>query len=212
MPLPRPPLIELEIVTDATPSASAHGGFVNLRRLELVARYPDGETSPPFRYDLAERAAMDAVVIAAYFKQDDETRVWLRSSVRPPCMLRREPPHGFGNQWEVVAGLVEPFEDAVTCAVRELEEELGARMHCSAFVPLGEWTFPAAGLIGERHVFFSVEVHPHMRGTPTEDGSPLERGANIIDVPLTVALDACKRGIIRDAKTELALRRLADVR
>jgi ADP-ribose pyrophosphatase len=76
--------------------------------------------------------------------------------------------------------------------------------------PLGEWTFPAPGMIGERHLFFAVQVDARSRAVPTEDGSALERGAAIVAIPLGDALDHCRRGSIRDAKTELALRRLAE--
>ena len=45
--------------------------------------------------------------------------------------------------------------------------------------PLGAWTFPVPGMIAERHLYFSVEVDPRARATPTEDGSALERAAAI---------------------------------
>ena len=76
--------------------------------------------------------------------------------------------------------------------------------------PSGEWTFPSPGIIGERHIFFAVEVDPATRGVPTEDGSALERAAAILALPLEEALAHCRSGAIRDAKTELGLRRLAE--
>ena len=76
---------------------------------------------------------------------------------------------------------------------------------------LGPSTFPSPGVIGERHFFFHVEVDPTKRKTPPEDGSLLEHAAVIADVPLTEALAACRAGEVEDAKTELALRRLADI-
>jgi ADP-ribose pyrophosphatase len=80
-----------------------------------------------------------------------------------------------------------------------------------ALAPLGEWTFPAPGFIGEVHHFFHVEVDPSTRHEPGGDGSPLEDGAIIVDVPLEEALAACRSGLVRDAKTEIALRRLAEL-
>jgi ADP-ribose diphosphatase len=41
------------------------------------------------------------------------------------------------------------------------------------------------------------------------DGSPLEEGADLRWRPLADAIAACERGDIEDAKTEIALRRLA---
>jgi ADP-ribose pyrophosphatase len=182
-----------------------------LRRVDLIARYPDGTESRPFSYDVATREALDAVVMAAFFSQDGIRHVFLRSSVRPPCALRTiAPPHD-GCLWELPAGLVEPGEDPAHTAAREMGEELGFAVEARAMQPLGEWTFPTPGMIGERHLFFSVEVDPRARAVPTEDGSALERAATIVALPLADALEHCRTGAIRDSKTELALRRLAEL-
>jgi ADP-ribose pyrophosphatase len=113
--------------------------------------------------------------------------------------------------WELPAGLVEPSEDPAAAAAREIEEELGFVVSASAMQALGPWTFPAPGIIGERHVFFHVEVDPLARGTPSEDGSALERGAAILAIPIGEALEHARQGNIPDAKTELGLRRLAEL-
>jgi len=208
--LPAPPAIVLAIARDATDDARATGGFLNLRRLELVARYPDGAESAPFQYDIATRAALDAVVIAAYFRGPAGPSVYLRTAVRPPCTFRPIAPAHDGAMWELPAGLVEPGEDPAECAAREMGEELGFFAEPSAMKPLGGWTFPAPGIIGERHLFYAVEVDPSARTVPSEDGSALERGAAILAVPVDEAIEHCRRGAIPDAKTELALRRLAE--
>jgi len=106
---------------------------------------------------------------------------------------------------------VEPGEDPAAAAAREIDEELGFTVAVSAMRELGPWTFPAPGIIGERHLFFHVEVDPTARGTPGEDGSALERGASIVAVPVNEAIEHCRRGRIPDAKTELGLRRLAEL-
>jgi ADP-ribose pyrophosphatase len=141
--------------------------------------------------------------------------------VRPPCALRPsfsetppgappDTPRGDANLWEVPAGLVEPGEDAADTAARELDEELGFTARASDMRPLGPWTFPAPGFIGERHLFYAIEVDPSARQTPSEDGSALERGAAICAVPLLEVVEHCRTGAIRDAKTELAARRLVE--
>jgi ADP-ribose pyrophosphatase len=66
--------------------------------------------------------------------------------------------------------------------------------------------------VAERHYYFHVSVDPKVRQVPPEDGSPLEEDALIVTCPLADALDHCRAGRIVDAKTELALRRLADLR
>ncbi|HEV3193602.1 MAG TPA: NUDIX hydrolase [Polyangiaceae bacterium] len=209
-PLPNPPAIRLVVARDRTPRASATGGFLNVQRVDLVAHYPDGTESERFPYDIGTRAALDAVVVAAHFEQAGVTHVYLRSAVRPPCALRSVPPAHDGNLWELPAGLVEPGEDPTATAARELGEELGFSVDSRALRTLGPWTFPSPGMIGERHLFFAIEVDPQARATPLEDGSALERAAAILTLPLEDALEHCRSGAIVDAKTELALRRLAE--
>jgi len=208
--LPAPPPIRVAVARDRTAESRAAGGFLDVRRLDLVASFPDGTESAPFAYDVADRKALDAVVLAAHFTVDGVRHVYLRSAARPPCALRSVPPAHGAILWELPAGLVEPGEDPVESAVRELAEELGFVVDPSAMVALGPWTFPAPGMIGERQVFFAVAVEPASRGTPTEDGSALERHAAIVTLPVEVALAHCRRGELRDAKTELGLRRLAE--
>jgi ADP-ribose pyrophosphatase len=211
-PLDGLPKIVLRVARDHTASARATGGFLNLRRLELQAAYPDGSESEPFAYDIATRASLDAAVIAAHFRDArGERHVFLRSALRPPLAMREVPPEHDGSLWELPAGLIDEGESDVECAARELAEELGIQVSVSALAPLGPFTFPAPGMIGERHVYFHVEVDPRTRGVPSEDGSPLERAAAIVSLSLEDALAGCRAGIIRDGKTEIALRRLAEL-
>ncbi|HXN31227.1 MAG TPA: NUDIX domain-containing protein [Polyangiaceae bacterium] len=211
LPLPAPPIIRIVIARDRTAESRAAGGFLDVRRLDLVAGYPDGLESAPFAYDIATRAALDAVVIAAHFVAGGVRHVFLRSALRPPCALRPIAPIHDGALWELPAGLVEPDEDPAASAGRELAEELGFTAEARDVRPLGEWTFPAPGIIGERHIFYAVEVDPRTRTAPTEDGSALERAGAVISLPVRDAIDHCRCGAIRDAKTELGLRRLAEL-
>ncbi|MDP9036153.1 MAG: NUDIX domain-containing protein [Myxococcota bacterium] len=209
-PLPAPPVIRLVVARDRTAEARASGGFLDVRRVDLVAHYPDGTQSDPFAYDIATRRALDAVVLVAHFVQQGVRQVFLRSAVRPPCALRPiRPPHD-GSLWELPAGLVEKDEEPLAAAIRELGEELGFVAEGEALRLLGEWSFPAPGIIGERHVYYEIEVDPATRAVPSEDGSALERGGAVVAVALTDAIEHCRRGAIRDAKTEIALRRLAE--
>ena len=126
----------------------------------------------------------------------------------------RPPPRPSGARrrlWELPAGLVEPGEEPAAAAAREIDEELGFTVAAASLRELGPWTFPAPGIIGERHLFFHVEVDPSSRGTPGEDGSALEAGAAIVAIPLADALEHCRRGAVPDAKTELGLRRLSEL-
>jgi ADP-ribose pyrophosphatase len=209
--LPPLPAIRIVVTRDRSAEALALGGFLDVRRLELVVRRPDGTESAPFSYDVAARTALDAAVIAACYVEEGVRHVYLRSAVRPPCALRPIPPEHDGGLWELPAGLVEPGEEPAEAAARELREELGFVAAAADMRPLGEWTFPVPGMIGERHLLYVVNVDPGSRSLPTEDGSALERGAAVFALPVADALEHCRRGNLRDAKTELALRRLAEI-
>ena len=212
-PLPDPPRIKLRLHRDKTAGASATGGFLNLKRVDVVASYPSGEESAPFAYDMCDRESFDAVVVLAHFVQGGVRHVYLRSCVRPPITFRElgAPDDAEGSLWETVAGLIDPGETPREAGARELEEELGFAAHADELHELGHYSYPAPGIIGERHTYFHVTVDPASRKTPSEDGSALERAAHVVSVPLADALAHARAGRLRDAKTELALRRLAEV-
>lgn len=215
---PKLPDIRLELVADESPAGQT--GFLSLVRRRYRALYPDGTRSAEFVYDAVDRRAIDAVVIAAHYHDGNGRRVYLRSAVRPPLVLREghrspvpELDRGPGL-WELPAGLVEPNETdrdgPQRSAARELEEELGFQVEAERMQPLGPSTYPAPGIIGERHFYFEVTVDPLTRHEPSHDGSALEHGGLVLAVELDRALDLCARGLIEDAKTELALRRLKE--
>lgn len=208
--LPHLPHVLVQVERDRSDEARATGGFLNLRRLDLVACWPGRRASPLFSYDVATRASLDAVVMAAHYEKSGVRRVFLRSAIRPPLALRAIPPRHDGALWELPAGLIDEDETPPQAAARELAEELGFSVAPGELEAVGPPVFPAPGIIAELHYFFHVEVDPHRRETPKEDGSVLEEGAFIVDVSLKDALEHCRRGAITDAKTELVLRRLAE--
>jgi ADP-ribose pyrophosphatase len=208
--LPALPVVELDTVRE---TRLGEGGFLVLRRMELVA-IRDGARSKPFAYDAIDRRAFDASVMIAHHLEGGRVCVWLRSSLRPPLALRPEIAAGASVaavMWELPAGLIEPGESPRAAAAREIREELGFEVAEGALHELGSPSHPAPGFIGELHHFFRVEVDPTTRKEPEGDGSPVEADAAIVSVPLEAALAACRNGVIKDEKTELALRRLADI-
>jgi len=124
----------------------------------------------------------------------------------------QDPQHGW--IWELPAGLIETSEQSpeglIRCAQRELEEELGFQVELSRLVELGASIFPVPAFIAERQFFFEVEVDPKQRREPTLDGSALERFGEVEAVPVSEVLELCRRGVLVDGKTELAVRRLIE--
>jgi len=216
------PDLELELVEDISPVVPA--GFLRLVRRRLRVKFPDGSRSDPFSYDEVDRRAIDAVVIAAHFVTSGpghtaQRWVYLRSALRPPLRFRdpARSPGGSretGALWELPAGLIEPGEQStggvLRAACRELREELGFLALETDFQMLGPPVWPSPGVLSERLFFVQLEVQPERRDEPSLDGSALERHGKVVAVPLERALELCRAGRIQDAKTELALRRLAE--
>jgi ADP-ribose pyrophosphatase len=218
------PGVELDVVGDTTATSKCDEGYLRVRRLSLVARY-EGVPSPsePFRYDTVERWLQDAVAVVPHFVRAGVRHVILRSSIRPPLALRGDTiiapplplPKGAaqGVLWEIPAGLVEKDERTpeglVRCVVRETTEEIGIDVDAKDVRPLGGVVFPSAGIIGELIYLYECEVDPSSRAEPGGDGSPLERQAQIIELPLSTAVEWCDEGKLPDVKTELGIRRLA---
>ena len=134
-------------------------------------------------------------------------RGWQSSSV----WLERGKPYRVTASGRYQIGAEQTPEGVVTAAQRELMEELGFEVDKSQLLPLGPSVFPAAGICAERHFYFHVAVDPNQRRAPLHDGSPLEAFGEVIDVPLSNALAWCTDGSIEDGKTEIGLRRFADI-
>lgn len=218
-----PPLPRIVLLRESVRrSDDSEQAFLYVERCKLRARFENEEPSEPFTYDIVARERLDAVVIAAHYTDAQGQRlVYLRSALRPPVALRPREAwpvperEDLGCLWELPAGLVETDERTAEglkrCAARELSEELGFQVDPEKLEDLGPSSFPAPGIIGERHFYFHVRVDPSRREAPSEDGSVLERNAAIVAVPLNEALTLVRQGMIEDAKTELGLRRLVEI-
>jgi len=208
------PAVAIDVVEDRSTNDA---GFLRVRRLLLRNRYAD-TTSRDYPYDCVERAAIDAVGIVLYARSPD--RVCVRSAIRPPLSLR--PSYALPiaatsadpTLFEIPAGLVEPDEHGEeglrACAARETKEEVGLELSADAFFRLGPGIFLSPGLSAEKLYVLAAEADPESAGTPSLDGSPVEEGAIVKWLVLDDALDACRSGAIEDAKTEVAIRRLAE--
>lgn len=212
------PQVKIEVVSDLSDAMRSDEGFIRVRRLVLKNHYEGGAQSREYRYDCAERDAMDAVGIVLYTAAP--FRICLRSSIRPPLALRPDyvlpvkETVADPTLFEIPAGLVEQDEEGEdglrSCAARETQEEVGLEVAPEAFTVLGPAVFLSPGLVAEKLHFYAAEVDPSAIGHATMDGSPVEERARVAFVPIDEALSACRDGRIEDIKTEIGVRRLID--
>jgi len=107
------------------------------------------------------------------------------------------------TSWEVPAGTLEPGEEPLACAQRELREEAG--LLSDEWTSLGT-TRGAALLTGRSHLFLARGLRRVQR-TP----EPSERDMILREVPFRTALDAALQGEIEHAASISALARAARV-
>ncbi len=99
--------------------------------------------------------------------------------------------------WEIPAGTLEPGEEVLHAAQRELAEESGYR--AAAWEKLTAF-YPSPGIMNEvLHVFVARDL------TPGEMRPEVDEQLEPITVPLAQALAWVHDGTIRDAKTMIAL-------
>jgi ADP-ribose pyrophosphatase len=194
-------------------------GFLTLHRLTVVNTYADGKTSAPYAYDGVLRQFLDAVVIALTASVDGRESVCLRTTIRPPLLMRDAallPQADDQSRFallELPAGLIEGG-DVGEAGIRqraalETLEETGYRVPVDGFEALGSAPFISPGVIPERAYFVSARVTDvSCRVLPAGDGSTAEEGCDIVWIPLDDAIKMCDFGEIVDMKTELGLRRL----
>jgi ADP-ribose pyrophosphatase len=99
--------------------------------------------------------------------------------------------------WEIPAGTLEPGEDPLTCARRELVEEIG--YEAGRLEKITE-ILPAPGYTDEHiHVFLATGL------TPAEQQLEDDEVLDVEFVPLETALGMVRRGEIQDAKSIVGL-------
>lgn len=219
-------VVGLEILSERI--VGREGGFLALRRMEMVNVREDGSRSAKFLVDYVVRPkGSDAVVVGIWRRGASGVEVLIRAGLRPPIHVGRGPvgvgqpgipvpddkPHLFFP--ECVAGILEN-EDVGEEGIRkraaiETLEEAGITVRAEDVVMLGAGTFPSPGSMIEKFWLTAVEVTDRTPPVlPPGDGSPLEEDARIEWMGLNEAIDSCVTGRIEDAKTELLLRRLRD--
>ena len=109
-----------------------------------------------------------------------------------------------GMVWEIPAGVLEPGEEPITCARRELREETGAEADSIEYLTT---VFTTPGFTDERiHLFLATGIRGG-NATPNTD--------ELIEVrpqPLSQTMKMIRDGEIADAKTIVALLYVAGFR
>ena len=109
-------------------------------------------------------------------------------------VLLKQYRHALKNYiWEIPAGTLDPREDIISCAKRELIEETG--FSAGQWQKLGEIT-PLPGYSDERiHIFLARELQPADRKLDPDEIIQTQ------EVPLYQALEMIGEGKIQDAKS-----------
>lgn len=216
----------VDVVEDRTASSRCDEGFLRVRRYVLRNTFTDGTVSPPYPCDVLSRRRVDAVAVVLWHRAPDGRRIFVhyREGTRPPIWLRRlktaELPapdrRSYDRLGEIVAGVLEE-DDRGPEGVRqrgaiEAKEEAGYDVDMSKVQPLGDdGFFPSPGVTDEKVYLLAAEIDPETRGHAAGDGSIQEQGTRMVTRELREAIRACRAGEVADAKTELALLRLADL-
>lgn len=113
------------------------------------------------------------------------------------CLLRNRRFVVNDTLWEIPAGTLEPGEDVLAAAKRELQEETGYT--AGAWRPLG-FLYASPGVLDEKlHLFVAENLTPGpLALEPDEDLEP-------VVLPLAEAVAMCLDGRVRDCKTVTAL-------
>jgi ADP-ribose pyrophosphatase len=220
------PLVrDVEILEDRTAGSRCDEGFLRVRRFVLRNHYTDGSVSRPYPCDVVSRRRVDAVAVVLWHRDErGRIHVHYRESTRPPVWLRRTKqaelpcpdPHPYDLLGEIVAGVLEEDdlgrEGIIRRGAIEAKEEAGYEVELARVRELGQGGyFPSPGVTDEKVYLVAVEVDPRGRGAAEGDGSVQEEGARLVIRELRETIRACRRGELADAKTELAVLRLADL-
>jgi ADP-ribose pyrophosphatase len=102
---------------------------------------------------------------------------------------------------EIAAGKLEPGEDPLVCATRELLEETGI---CASQIESLGWIYPTPGYCDEKLYLYLATGLSHGESSPDPD-----EYLECVKVPLAQCLEKIESGEINDAKTVIALLRTA---
>jgi ADP-ribose pyrophosphatase len=120
------------------------------------------------------------------------------SGSKPRVLLERQYRHAAGNRlWELPAGSLEPGENKLAAAKRELQEETG---YTAAHWQRALFFYVSPGFLTESMEVFLARGLKKGKAQPEDDERIVTRL-----VPLSQAVDMAMRGKIQDAKTLASL-------
>jgi ADP-ribose pyrophosphatase len=218
-----PRIADIEIVEDRTAVSRCDEGFLRLKRYRARNLRVDGTRSPVYAIDVIDRPTLDAVAVCLWARTPGGVEVLTRRGLRPAALFRRGKPVVLPEPEyllveEIVAGVLEPGETGLDAlrrrAAAEVREETGIEIPPERLEPLGGAFFVVPGIASEKIHLVAGEVARTGAAAQFDapdggDGSPLEEGALLAWRGLAEAIEACERGEIEDAKTEIAFRRLS---
>lgn len=206
-------LLQVELLADESPKEWSEGRVLRMRRLKVRNAYQGGEVSRDYGVELAQHRGHDAVAVIPYWIEDDTYKIMLLRSFRPALLFRDFQPESEPFLVECVAGVLEAGEgDGPGIrhrAARETLEEAGFRLEENDVQILGVPFYASPGVYTEKIWITTGQVDPRQRVEPLLDGSVFEEVIEPLPLALDVALEWLERGLIRDAKTEIALMRFA---
>jgi ADP-ribose pyrophosphatase len=208
------------------PQTIGQGGFLTLMGCQMRNVFTDGNASDWYQLECVIPPFNDAVVLILYAPLvNGDVLVAMRRGVRPSLFLRSsnqtlrkiDGEALTGITWELPAGGVERQDlepggaGFKGRAVLEAWEEAGLKIKRDDLFPLGPPAFSAPAICYERLHFLAAKVDPDTAQAPPGDGHPMEQGGGMSFISLKEALEWCRKGRIMDLKSEVGLKRLAEL-
>ncbi|MEZ5008523.1 MAG: NUDIX hydrolase [Chitinophagales bacterium] len=171
----------------------AYNGFLKIRK--GVVQHDSFFKSAPIVIEREYITKQDAVAILIYEK--DTQSILLVKQFRYPTTQ-----HNLGWLLEIPAGMMETNEGAVTCAIREVKEELGYDI--SSLEKVSTF-YTSPGCISERINLFYAEVTTENKTARGGGLAEEKEDIELIKLSLETLQSSIENGAIQDAKSLIGI-------